>query len=65
MGDAYGIGIVECIIGLCQTECIRPGAFVNVLLKTTGDIDYATIPWRTGMETGACTPASATSPHRG
>lgn len=32
---------MEFIIGLCQTECVRPFAVVKVPLKIFGDVAYA------------------------
>ena len=45
VGDAYDNCLMESIIGLYKTECIRPGPFVRGPLKTVSDVEYATMAW--------------------
>lgn len=45
VGDAYDNCLMESIIGLYKTECIRPGPFVKGPLKTVSDVEYATMAW--------------------
>ena len=45
VGDAYDNCLMESIIGLYKTECIRPGPFVKAPLKTVSDVEYATMAW--------------------
>ena len=45
VGDAYDNCLMESIIGLYKTECIRPGPFVKTPLKTVSDVEYATMAW--------------------
>ncbi|WJZ65502.1 IS3 family transposase [Kocuria rosea] len=44
VGDAYDC-LMESIIGLYKTECIRPGPFVKAPQKTVSDVEYATMAW--------------------
>ena len=55
MGDAYDNALMESIIGLFKTECVRPGPFHAGPLRTTADVEYATMAWSTGGTTGDCT----------
>jgi putative transposase len=45
VGDAYDNCLMESIIGLYKTECIRPGPFVKGPLKTVSDVEYSTMAW--------------------
>ena len=45
VGDAYDNALVESIIGLYKTECIRPGPFHPGPLRTIADVEYATMAW--------------------
>jgi transposase InsO family protein len=45
VGDAYDNALMESVIGLYKTECIRPGPFHDQPLKTIADIEYATMAW--------------------
>jgi putative transposase len=45
VGDAYDNGLIEGIIGLFKTECIRTTIFHNGPYKTLADIEYATAGW--------------------
>jgi putative transposase len=45
VGDAYDNGLMEGIIGLFKTECIRTTIFHNGPYKTLADIEYATAGW--------------------
>ena len=45
VGDAYDNALMESIIGLYKTECIRPGPFHTEPLRTIADVEYATLAW--------------------
>ena len=45
VGDAYDNALMESIIGLYKTECVRPGPFHSEPLRTTADVEYATMAW--------------------
>lgn len=45
VGDAYDNALMESIIGLYKTECVRPGPFHTEPLRTTADVEYATMAW--------------------
>jgi transposase InsO family protein len=45
VGDAYDNALMESIIGLYKTECIRPGPFHEGPLRTIADVEYATMAW--------------------
>jgi len=45
VGDAYDNGLMESIIGIYKTECIRPGPFHAEPLRTISDIEFATMAW--------------------
>ena len=45
VGDAYDNCLMESIIGLFKTECLRPGPFVKDPLKTLSDVEFATMAW--------------------
>jgi putative transposase len=45
VGDAYDNGLMETIIGLYKTECVRPGPFHDQPFKTIADVEYATMAW--------------------
>ena len=45
VGDAYDNGLMESIIGLFKTECIRTTIFHPGPYKTLADIEYATAGW--------------------
>jgi putative transposase len=45
VGDAYDNGLMESIIGLFKTECIRTQLFHPGPFKTLADIEYATAGW--------------------
>ena len=45
VGDAYDNALMESIIGIYKTECIRPGPFHAEPLRTLGDIEFATMAW--------------------
>lgn len=45
IGDAYDNGLMESIIGLYKTECVRPGPFHTEPLRTLADVEYATLAW--------------------
>jgi transposase InsO family protein len=45
VGDAYDNGLMESIIGLYKTECIRTQVFHHGPYKTLADVEYATAGW--------------------
>lgn len=45
VGDAYDNALMESIIGLYKTECVRPGPFHTGPFKTLSDVEYATMAW--------------------
>jgi putative transposase len=45
VGDAYDNALMESIIGLYKTECLRPGPFLTGWLKTVADVEFATMAW--------------------
>jgi transposase InsO family protein len=45
VGDAYDNALMESIIGLYKTECVRPGPFHAGPFKTLADVEYATMAW--------------------
>jgi transposase InsO family protein len=45
VGDASDNALMESIIGLYKTECLRPGPFLHGPLKTVADVELATLAW--------------------
>jgi transposase InsO family protein len=45
VGDAYDNALMESVIGLYKTECIRRGPFHTGPLRTLADVEYATATW--------------------
>ena len=45
VGDALDNALMESIIGLYKTECVRPGPFHAGAFKTLSDVEYATMAW--------------------
>ncbi len=45
VGDAYDNALMETIIGLFKTECIRTTVFHEGAYKTIADVEYATAGW--------------------
>jgi len=45
VGDAYDNALMECVIGLFKTECIRTTVFCEGPFKTIADVEYATAGW--------------------
>jgi transposase InsO family protein len=45
VGDAFDNALMETIIGLFKTECIRTPVFHDGPYKTLGDVEYATAGW--------------------
>ena len=45
VGDALDNALMESMIGLYKTECIRPGPFHHGPLRTLGDVESATMAW--------------------
>jgi PLD-like domain len=62
VGDAFDSALMECVIGLFKTECIRTNVFHEGPHRTVADVEYATAAGSTGTTSAACTVASATSP---
>ncbi len=70
VGDAYDNALMESIIGLFKTECIRPGPFHDGPLKTLTDVELATMAWvdwwnhrRLHSTLGMLTPAETEAAH--
>ncbi|WP_160666393.1 hypothetical protein [Pseudarthrobacter sp. ATCC 49987] len=61
VADAYDNCLMESIIGLHKTECIRPGPFVKGPLKTVSDVECAQID---GLRIRVQTSALGTSVQR-
>jgi transposase InsO family protein len=45
VGDAYDNALMECVIGLFKTECIRTTVFHAAPYRTISDVEYATAGW--------------------
>jgi transposase InsO family protein len=45
VGDAFDNALMETIIGLFKTECIRTAVFHDGPYKTLADVEYATAGW--------------------
>lgn len=45
VGDAYDNALMECVIGLYKTECIRTTVFHAGPYRTITDVEYATAGW--------------------
>ncbi len=45
VADAYDNALMECVIGLVKTECIRSTVFHAGPYRTGGDVEYATAGW--------------------
>ena len=45
VGDAFDNALMETIIGLYKTECIRTAVFHDGPYKTLADVEYATAGW--------------------
>ncbi len=60
VGDAYDNALMENMIGLYKTECIRRGPFHNGPLRALADVEYATVTWVECGTTPGCTSPSAT-----
>ena len=45
VGDAFDNALMETIIGLFKTECIRTTVFHHGPYKTLADVEYATAGW--------------------
>jgi transposase InsO family protein len=45
VGDAYDNALMECVIGLFKTECIRTTVFHAGPYRTINDVEYATAGW--------------------
>jgi transposase InsO family protein len=45
VGDAFDNALMETIIGLYKTECIRTTIFQPGPFKTIADVEYATAGW--------------------
>ena len=69
VGDAYDNGLMECLIGLYKTECIRTRCSTPGPYKTVADVEYATLAWvdwwnnrRLHGTLGMITPTSSSKP---
>lgn len=45
VADAYDNALMECVIGLFKTECIRTTVFHAGPYRTSSDVEYATAGW--------------------
>jgi putative transposase len=45
VGDAYDNALMESIIGLHETDCVRPGPFHTGPFKTLSEVEFATMAW--------------------
>ena len=45
VGDAYDNALMECVIGLYKTECIRTTVFHADPYRTIVDVEFATSGW--------------------
>lgn len=45
VGDAYDNALMECVIGLFKTECIRTTVFHAGPYRTIAEVEYATAGW--------------------
>jgi putative transposase len=45
VGDAYDNCLMECVIGLFKTECIRTTVFHAEPYRQISDVEYATAGW--------------------
>jgi putative transposase len=45
VADAYDNALMECVIGLYKTECIRTTIFHSGPYRTVADVEYATAGW--------------------
>jgi putative transposase len=45
VGDAYDNALMECLIGLFKTECIRTTVFHTGPYRTISDVEYSTAGW--------------------
>jgi len=45
VSDAFDNALMECMIGLYKTECIRTTVFHTGPYRTTADVEYATAGW--------------------
>lgn len=45
VGDAYDNALMECVIGLYKTECIRTTVFHAEPYRTLAEVEYATAGW--------------------
>jgi len=45
VGDAYDNALMECVIGLYKTECVRTTVFHSGPFKTIAEVEFATAGW--------------------
>ncbi|MDP9823793.1 transposase InsO family protein [Nocardioides massiliensis] len=45
VADAYDNALMECVIGLYKTECVRTTVFHAGPYRSIGDVEYATAGW--------------------
>jgi hypothetical protein len=68
VGDALDNALMETIIGLDKTECVRPGPFHTGPFKTRSEVEFATMAWvdwynhRRLHTTPGCGPLPSTRP---
>jgi len=55
VADAYGNALMECVIGLYKTECVRTTVFHDGPYKTLADVEYATAGWVDWYNNRRCT----------
>lgn len=70
VADAYDNALMECVIGLFTTECVRTTDFHDGPYKTLADVEYATAGWvdwhnnrRLHSSLGYVTPAEYEAAH--
>jgi putative transposase len=70
VGDTFDNALMECVIGLYKTECIRTTVFCDGPYKTIAEVEYATMTWvdwynqrRLHSSLGYMTPAEYEAAH--
>jgi hypothetical protein len=62
VGDAYDNALMESIIGLYMSECVRTDVFHVGPYRTLADVEFATAGWVSWYNNSRLTPASAWTP---